>query len=437
MKKVLIITYYWPPGGGAGVQRWLKFVKYLRRYGWEPIVYTPQNPENPIEDNSLLKDLPENLTVLKTPIWEPYSAYKKFIGQKKEVKINSGFLTENKKPKVTEKIAVWLRGNFFIPDARVFWIKPSIKYLSGYLSENPVDAVISSGPPHSMHLIALGLKKRFGIKWLADFRDPWTNIDYYEDLLLSRRSDKEHKKLEHAVIAQADAVVTVGDTMKEEFKQILNADNAENGGKFFTITNGYDEDDIYKGPVTRDKKFTLAHIGTMVRTRNPEALWKVLAELVKEHATLAEDFELKLVGKIDISVLDSIEKYGLKKFLNKIDYLPHTETIKLQQQSQVLLLLINNSKNAKGILTGKFFEYMAAQRPIICIGPADGDAAKILAETNSGLISGYEDYEGLKKNILGFYLKYKQDTLVVHSEDTERYSRLALTERLAEVLNRM
>jgi glycosyltransferase involved in cell wall biosynthesis len=219
--------------------------------------------------------------------------------------------------------------------------------------------------------------------------------------------------------------------------QLLSTDKTQSAEKFFTITNGYDEDDKYKGPITRDKKFSLAHIGTMVRTRNPEALWSVLAELVKENAGFAEDFELKLVGKIDISVLDSLEKYGLKKFLNKIDYLPHADTIKLQQESQLLLLLINNSKNAKGILTGKFFEYMAAQRPIICIGPADGDAAKILAETNSGLISGYEDHEGLKRNILDLYSKYKQNTLVVNSGNIARYSRLSLTERLVEVLNKM
>ncbi|MBE9481851.1 MAG: glycosyl transferase family 1, partial [Bacteroidetes bacterium] len=175
MKKVLIITYYWPPSGGAGVQRWLKFVKYLREFGWEPIVYTPENPEAPDIDNSLEKDIPDNLTVIKRKIWEPYTAYKKFIGQEKEQKINAGFLSENKKPKLSENISVWIRGNFFIPDARKFWIKPSVKFLTNYLKNNPVDAMISSGPPHSMHMIALGLKQRLGIPWLADFRDPWTN----------------------------------------------------------------------------------------------------------------------------------------------------------------------------------------------------------------------------------------------------------------------
>ncbi len=154
------------------MQRWLKFVKYLRTYGWEPVVYTPSNPEAPAADNSLLKDIPENTEVLYNAIWEPYDLYKKFIGQKKTQKINSGFLSEHEKPKLTEKISVFIRGNFFIPDARVFWVKPSVKYLSDYLSKNKIDAIVSTGPPHSMHLIAMQLKRKFHLPWLADFRDP-------------------------------------------------------------------------------------------------------------------------------------------------------------------------------------------------------------------------------------------------------------------------
>src|SRR5687768_13552946 len=186
-KKVLIITYYWPPSGGSGVQRWLKFVKYLRDYGWEPIVYTPSNPESPVNDDSLAKDIPSGITILKTEIREPYGLYKKFIGRKKDEKISAAFLTEKKKPKLAERIAVWIRGNFFIPDARKWWIGPSVSFLSDYLSKNKEDAIVSTGPPHSMHLIALGLKNlpapkeslrtgkagKLNIKWLADFRDPW------------------------------------------------------------------------------------------------------------------------------------------------------------------------------------------------------------------------------------------------------------------------
>ena len=240
MKKVLIITYYWPPSGGAGVQRWLKFVKYMRQFGWEPVVYTAENPEIPVVDTSLEKEIPEGITVLKIPIWEPYSIYKKFIGRKKEDKINASFLSETKKAGLTEKISVWIRGNFFIPDARRFWIKPSIKFLETYLSENKIDYVISSGPPHSMHLIALGLKRKFPLlKWLADFRDPWTNIDFYEKLMLTPMADKKHHRLELSVIKSADCVLSIGSSMSEEFKEMYKASGGINFSKFKVITNGF------------------------------------------------------------------------------------------------------------------------------------------------------------------------------------------------------
>lgn len=428
MKKVLVITYYWPPSGGAGVQRWLKFVKYLRDFGWEPVIYTAGNGEMPVIDHSLLKDVPDGVTVIKRPIWEPYTIYKKFIGQKKDQKINTGFLSENKKPKLTERVAVWIRGNLFIPDARRFWIKPSIKYLSSYLRENPVDAVISTGPPHSMHLIALGLKRSLGIPWIADFRDPWTNIDFYEDLMLSRWADNKHHRLEKDVLTNASVVITIGQTMKEEFEEM-------GAGEVTVITNGYDTEDLYKGEVKLDEKFSIAHIGSLVKSRNPALLWKVLSELVNGNASLKNDLEIKLVGKVDFNVTQSIADNGLSQFVKKIDYLPHNEIIRVQQESQVLLLLINRTKNAKGILTGKFFEYLSAKRPILCIGPHDGDAARILDETNAGRISGFDDAEALKKNVLEYYGAYKQANLASGSSNIEQYSRRELTRRLAEVLN--
>lgn len=436
MKKVLILTYYWPPAGGAGVQRCLKFVKYLREFGWEPVVYTAENGEMPVVDNSLLKDVPPGVEVIKTPIWEPYTAYKKFIGRKKDDKINAAFLSENKKSSVTEKISVWIRGNFFIPDARKFWIKPSIRYLNDYLSKHHVDAVISSGPPHSMHLIALGLKKKFpALPWLADFRDPWTNIDFYEDLMLTGLADAKHRRLEKAVLQKADHVISIGETSTQELENILKSYKLPTGNKFSTITNGYDEEDVYKGELEIDRKFSLAHIGSLVKSRNPIILWKALSELAKEHPDFEKDLEIKLVGKVDYAVKESIEQYSLGKYVRKIEYLPHSEVIKEQQRSKVLLLLVNNTKNAKSILTGKFFEYMAAKVPIIAIGPEDGDLAKIVEETRCGLMSGFEDLNKLKKNILLLY--QNGQALQPRQEAIENYSRKKLTGKLAGVLNRM
>jgi len=441
MKKVLIITYYWPPSGGAGVQRWLKFTKYLRDFGWEPIIYTPSNPESPINDASLEKDVPKDLTVLKTEIWEPYLFYKRLIGQKKTDKINAAFLTESKKPKRMEKLAVWIRGNFFIPDARVFWVKPSVKYLTDYLQKNPVDAIISTGPPHSMHLIADAVKKKLNIPWMADFRDPWTEIDFYSKLMLTPLADGKHKKLELKVLRNADAVVSVGQNWMENLAAILKRSAPEkfspkDESRFKVISNGYDPEDYAGiGEVQMDKKFTMAHIGTLDKSRNQPVLWKVLADIVRKNPQFAADLEIKLVGKVDIFVQEDIEKNGLTPYLNKIAYLSHHDVTIVQKQTQVLMLLINNTPNAKGITTGKFFEYMAAKRPILCIGIPEGDAEKIINETHAGLFAGFEDAAAMEKNIMYFYNKYKAGNLASEGINIEKYSRKMLTGEVANVLN--
>lgn len=435
MKKVLILTYYWPPGGGAGVQRWLKFVKYMRGFGWEPIVYTAENGEMPVLDHSLEKDIPENLTVLKTTIWEPYTVYKRFIGRKKEDKINASFLSENKKAGLTEKISIWIRGNFFIPDARRFWIKPSIKYLENYIRKNNIQHVISSGPPHSMHLIALGLCKRFpNLKWVADFRDPWTNIDFYEKLMLTRFADRLHHKQELSVLKSAHAVISVGRTMSEEFKEIYLKGGGKNEDKFSVITNGFDPEDLVKHVVEKDRKFSLAHIGTLVKDRNPAVLWKVLHQLVLENNSFAEQLEIKLVGKVDIFVKEEIEKWGLSAYVNKIDYLTHDKVIEEQQKSRVLLLLVNNTKNAKGILTGKFFEYMASGNTTLAVGPPDGDLAEILKATGAGVISDFGDEKDLRQNILNLFNGGETNR---NESEIKKYGREELTRELCRLLENL
>lgn len=427
-RKVLIITYYWPPSGGAGVQRWLKFVKYLRNFGWEPVVYTPENPEYPAIDNSLLKDIPQGIEIVRTPIWEPYSFYKKLVGAKKNERINAGFLSEKKRPGLAERFSIWLRGNFFIPDARKFWIKPSIKFLVKYLKQHPVDAIVSTGPPHSMHMIALGVKKRTGLPWLADFRDPWTNIDFYHELMLSSWADRKHHKQEMSVLKKADEVVVISNSMKTDFLKLLKRD-------YSVITNGYDQDDIAGVDVKIDERFSVAHIGTMVKTRNPLLLWEVLSEEVLKDTDFANDLEIKLVGSVDYSVTESLEAAGLGNYVNRISYVPHNEVVKIQQQSQVLLLLINDTPNAKVILPGKFFEYMAARRPILCIGPRDGDAAEVILETNAGYVSEKDDKESIRKAINELYSRFRTGKNIVDSKGIARFSRESLTGRMAECLS--
>lgn len=435
MKKVLVLTYYWPPSGGAGVQRWLKFVKYMRGFGWEPVVYTADNAEMPVVDESLQKEVPAGTEVIKTPIWEPYSIYKKFIGRKKEDKINPSFLNENKKTGLAEKISVWIRGNFFIPDARRFWIKPSIAYLQKYITDNNIQYVISSGPPHSMHLIALGLKKKFPqLKWLADFRDPWTNIDFYEKLMLSAMANRRHHQLELNVLKNADVVLSIGTSMRDEFAQMYLKAFGQRSSKFKVITNGFDKQDTGNRHLDKDKKFSIAHIGTLVKDRNPDVLWRVLANLIKYNKTFEAQLEIKLVGKVDIFVNEQLEHYDLTRFVNKINYLPHDQVIEEQQKSKLLLLLVNNTKNAKGILTGKFFEYMASGSPVLAIGPEDGELADIIQKTGCGLMSGFTNENQLEKNIMAFF----NGTVTQRNEqEINNYERSILTKHLCELLDQM
>ena len=431
MKRVLIITYYWPPGGGAGVQRWLKFVKYLRDFGWEPVIYTPENPEYPETDHSLLRDVPENLEIWKTPIREPYAAYKKVMGRKKDEKINAAFLSEKKNNPVLETLSVWIRGNFFIPDARKFWIRPSVKYLAKRLQTNPPDLIISTGPPHSMHLIAKPLASALKIPWIADFRDPWTNIDFYRDLRLTRSSDRRHHALERTVLQKADEVTVISDTMADDFRKLWPR-------KYTVITNGYDAADLPPvQTIVPDRKFTIAHIGTLVSTRNPLTLWEALQQLIAADDDFRNDLEIKLIGKVDYTVTESIRSLGLEPYVKRTAYLPHDEVVACQIASRVLLLIINNTPNARMILTGKFFEYLAAGRPILCLGPKGGDAARILSETRSGLLAGFGDAETMKKHVLTFYRQYQSGVPANPPEGIEKYERRYLTGKLAALMDQM
>ena len=424
MKRVLIITYYWPPSGGAGVQRWLKFVKYLRSFNWEPIVFTIENGEFPVLDYDLNKEIPDGVEVLKVPAWEPYKMYKLFSGKNKTDGINSGFLSEKKGSSFVESLSKWIRGNLFIPDARKFWIKPANQFLNHYLQNNAIDVIISSGPPHSTHLIGLSLKNKFQIPWLSDFRDPWTNIDFYKDLKLTKIADQKHKKLENDVLVQSDIVLTIGKKLSKELKT-LGAKRVE------IIENGFDPQDFLDDTNHElDEKFSIAHIGSFTPSRNHLVLWKALSHLVDEQEEFKSKLEIKLIGKVDYSVLQSIKDFGLDTYLKKIEYVSHSEVIKHQKTSKLLLLMVNNTPNAKGIVTGKVFEYMASKRPILAIGPKDGDLGEILTQTSSGIVCDYDNVENLSSTI---WRIFKDDTKF--ENNISLYSRVKLTEKLVNLLN--
>ena len=433
MKRVLIITYYWPPSGGSGVQRWLKMSKYLPENGWQPVIYTAENAEYPVEDPSLEKDVCPEAEVLRQPIVEPYDLYKRFLGIKKEQKVKTGFIDETGQQTGWKKhLSVWIRGNLFIPDARCWWVKPSVKYLKSYLKDHPVDAIISTGPPHSMHLIAMKLKEDLGIPWIADFRDPWTEIDYYNELHLTRWADRKHHQLEREVLNQADKVVTVSPDWARRLGRLGNRNVR-------TIYNGFDRDDDTQTPVMLPDTFTITYLGVLSKIQNPINLWQALGKLVKENESFNKDLKINMIGQIDSSVTSFIEENGLTQHATYSPYIPHDQVSAVHRSSTLLLLLLmpDSEPRAKGLLTGKLFEYLASGRPILCIGPEDGDAAQILCETHAGITVDFEDDGKMKETIKNLYHRYLDNNLLDNTSiELEQYSRKNLAFEYSILLNK-
>lgn len=427
MPKVLIISYYWPPAGGSGVQRWLKFVKYLRDYGWEPVVYTASNPEAPTFDETLIAEIPIGVETIKGKAFEPYSIYKALFGFKRK-KIGVGFAGLERKS-FFSKVAVWIRGNLFIPDARMLWIKPSVRKLTKYLKENPVDIIVSTGPPHSTHLIARNLKRKLNIPWVADFRDPWTNIDFYHQLRLTKFADSVHRKMELSVLKECDAAVTVTPSWQADFPERF-----EN--KMHVIQNGFDSADFStENGVALDKDFTITHVGVVPPDRNCVSLWSAIAQMAAENSDFKKALKLRFVGQVDSSVIASLESLNLMANVEITGFVSHQKALEYQMSSQVLLLLVNNSPNAKGILTGKVYEYLAAKRPILAVGPLGGDLDNLLNETKAGKCLPFDSTSSIREGLQWFWEGYSLGWGNFNPQEANRYSRKELTGKMVSIFN--
>ncbi len=416
MKRLLIITYYWPPTGGSGVQRWVKFSKYLPAFGWQPVIYTPENPERLAFDESLLADIPECAEIIKTHILEPYELYRRLSGTKKGAEVNP-LNARSGSPK--KRISLWLRGNLFIPDPRVSWVRPSVRFLSKYLREHPVDAVVTTGPPQSMHLIGRGLKRKLGVKWIADFRDPWTEMFYYKHLSLTAFADRRHHRLEQSVLDEADLVIAVSPRVQADFA-------SRTATPVELITNGYDEDD-FKGASEKklSDKFTVVHTGLFAADGNPLNLWDALAAKCGEDAEFRSRLQIRLAGKTDPEIIEAIRERGLGENLVDLGYLPHEKTVLEQRGADILLLPLRQEPEYSKVLPGKIFEYLAARRPVLGIGEVDSAAATILHDSGAGEMFGWSDKESLIEFICSAHPS---------PQGTERYSRRNLTAQLVELL---
>ena len=457
MKRVLIITYYWPPTGGSGVQRWVKFAKYLPAEGWQPVIYTPENPEQLAVDTSLEAEIPSEVEVLKTHIVEPYELYKKFLrrsGHSKEAVEVNPVNAQNKS--FAQKTAMWVRGNLFRPDPRCLWIKPSVKFLKKYLEEHPVDLIVSTGPPQSMHLIGRKLALETGLPWIADFRDPWTKIFYFKHLSMTRLTERWHKKMEKKVLDDASVVVAVSPLVQQEF-QAMTQTPVE------LITNGFDECDYETTntpcPKTHsheereltkadsqtekmclaaggpDKDFVITHTGLFAADGNPTMLWKVLADKRSRDEAFAKALKIRFVGKTDEAILDALRCEGLDGHLTDLGYQPHAVAVDEQRKASLLILPLRKEPEYKAVLPGKLFEYLASWRPVLGIGQPDGAMSIILNTTKTGVVLDWEDKISLDRFIELCWQNHLKGKLTVEDADISQFTRRNLTRRMASLFD--
>lgn len=435
MKRVLIISYYWPPTGGSGVQRWVKFAKYLPSEGWQPVIYTPENPEQLAVDHSLETEIPAEAEVIKTHITEPYELYKKFLrksGHSSEAVEVNPVNAQNKS--FLQKAAMWVRGNLFRPDPRCLWIGPSVRFLKKYLEEHPVDLIVSTGPPQSMHLIGRRLALETGLPWIADFRDPWTKIFYFKHLSMTRATERWHRKMEKKVLDDASVVVAVSPLVQQEF-QAMTQTPVE------LITNGFDTCDFPSeryveadgGP---DKDFVITHTGLFAADGNPTVLWKVLADKCASDEEFAKLLKINLVGKTDRQIVESVKSAGLGANLIDMGYQPHAEAIQQQRRASLLILPLRKEPEYKAVLPGKLFEYLASWRPVLGIGQPAGAMSMILNSTKTGVVLDWNDEASVSRFIELCWKNHLAGRLTVDDADISQFTRKELTRRMVALFDK-
>lgn len=435
MRKVLIIAYYWPPSGGGGVQRWLKFSKYLPEFGWQPIVYVPKNPQYPLVDTSLLEQVPPHVETIRGHIWEARRFYRRLKKLRHGRKWSSApemdtlFFRDPKTLPWFGRFSLFLRSNLFVPDSRSLWVRPSYKRLRKWLKENPVDAIISTGPPHSCHLIGRKLQKATGIPWIADFRDPWLEIDYFPQLLLTNATRRKHERLQQAVLTNADVVTTVSWSWADLFK-------GYGAKEVKVITNGYDTPDIEATPfsVKGNETYCIASVGTLELDRNPLGLWKALRQIRERNPDAAKRIQIHFAGKVDQAIF--LDTPDLMDMITNHGYISHQEALALMKNADLLLLPLNqiDSANAKGRIPGKLFEYLAMKKPVLMLGDVNSDSGKIVSSLGNSWCVENQDSDTILRileGVLGATVAHATD----NGLDTSRYERRSLTHDLADLLN--
>ena len=438
MKRVLVVTYYWPPSGGSGVQRWVKFAKYLPQEGWQPVIYTPENPEYTAIDHTLEAEIPHTVEIVRRPITEPYNLYRKLMGKGASTDMKTltagasgGAVTEisSGRKSFKQRLSLWIRGNLFVPDPRVGWVKPSVRFLKQYLAEHPVDVIVTTGPPHSMHLIGQRLHKELGLPWIPDFRDPWSRMYYLKHLPMSARTWRRLRAMEQSVLDECSTVLAVTPLVQEEFQ-------AQTKTPVAMITNGYDGGD-FEQAVEPDGFFNVVHTGLLAADGNPLNFWKALGIKACADPDFKAALRLRLVGKVDREVYDAIAEAGLKDNVIDLGYRDHLAAVREQLAASVLVLPLRNDPEYRPILPGKLFEYLASRRPILGIGQEDGAMARVLADTGAGVTAGWDNLDAMRDFIDKAWEQFKAGGVPPVEGDIARFSRRNLTRELAALLERV
>ena len=428
MKKVLIITYYWPPSGGAGVQRTLHFAKYLGDYNCIPYLLTvdPAYASYPVIDESLKSIVPSNLNVTYTKSFEALNILSAVAGKDK---VPYGGFTNQKKSSLFQDVLKWIRGNFFIPDARIGWVKYATQKAAELIREHQIDCILISSPPHSSQLIGLKLKKEFPhLKWVADLRDPWTDIYYYKELLHTNWAKKKDIELEKKVLERADSILVVSNYIKYAFAEKSLKVNVD---KINVLPNGFDENDFLIEESKSDDKFYITYVGTMADSYKPALFFEALSKLIS--ANNLNHLVFRFVGSVPQHIKEQLQE--LKINAEFIGHVKHQEAVKFMKQTNLLLLVIPDAPGAEGILTGKLFEYLGAKKRIIGIGPSNGDAATILKECNAGVMFDRSDKNGLFKFLFEEIVNDNRHQL--NNEEVKKYTRKQLANQLSTIISNL
>lgn len=431
MRKVLIFTYYWPPAGGPGVQRFLKFSKYLRLFHWEPIIITPREGSYPAYDPSLANDIPEGIKVIKTATFEPFALYNKLTGKKgKSVPVALIDIQETKNP--VKKLAKYIRANFFVPDARIGWVRYALQAGIQTIRTDKIDAIITTGPPHSAHLIGLAIKKKTPIPWIADFRDPWTNMYYNAFFPRTKKTRQKDQELEDKVLAGADAVTVVSNGMQQEFK--------DRARLIKTIWNGFDESDLQNDAPKRSPNFEIVYTGSYKPNQDVPGFWKAINHLNKEIPDFGKHCRVNITGIIDESIKRKIDEMGISHLFTFDGFVSHREATTRMINASLLFFVIPDTKTNKLIMPGKMFEYLASRTPMISFGPPDGDAAKALKEAGRDAVIDYNDEHGAMVILEKYFREWTAGggQVAGHTGDAHmKFSRQSLTRELALLLDKI